>query len=75
MLSILEGDGTIFHFDDPAVGNGHFEDIRGKVFQRSGAISNGLTIYDPVGFPDLCLDLRKETGLIHLFFELCAEDR
>ena len=35
VLSILEGDGAIFHFDDPAVGDGHFEDIRGKVFQRS----------------------------------------
>lgn len=75
VLSMLEGNDAIFDFDDPAVGDGHFEDIRGKILQRSGAISNGLTVYDPVGFPDLCLELRKETGLIHLFFELCAEDR
>ena len=75
MFSILEGDSAIFHFNDPAVGDGHFEDIRCQVFQRRGTISNGLTIDNPVDFPDRWLDLSKQTGLIHLFFELCAEDR
>ena len=46
MLSIVEGDDAIFHFDDPAVENGYFEDILSKVFQRSIAISKGLTVYD-----------------------------
>ena len=74
VLSIFKGDGAIDDFDDPVVGDGHFEDIWGKVFQRGVAISNGLTVDDPVGFPYFGVDLIQKTGFIHLLFELCAED-
>ncbi len=56
MFPVFESYRVVFHFNDPAVGDGHFKDIRRKVFQRSGPISNGLTVDNPVGLPDFGLD-------------------
>jgi hypothetical protein len=33
VLSILEGDGTVLHFEDAVIRDGDLEDIRGQVFQ------------------------------------------
>ena len=32
-FGVSEEDGVVFHLEDAAIGDSHFEDIRGEVFQ------------------------------------------
>ena len=82
LFAVLERNGAIpgsspgqaLQGDDPAVGDGHFEHIRGQVLERSGPVSDGLAVDDPVDLPNLGVDLVQEAGFLHLVFEFFAVD-
>ena len=56
-LAVGEGDDAVLERDDTAVGDGHFEDIRGEVPSGRGAVRVGLAVHVPGGVPALWDDL------------------
>ena len=56
-MTVGEGDSTVLEAHDAAVGNSHFEDIRGEVFERRVAVGVGLAVDVPGDSPDLWVDL------------------
>jgi len=74
VLSILEGDGVVFHFEDAVIRDGDFEDVGGEVLERGVAFTDGLGVNVPVQRPHLGVDLLKESGFFHGVTELGAVD-
>jgi len=71
---ISKEDGVVFHFEDAGIGDSHFEDIRGEIFQAGFRGTDGLRVDIPVKLPDLGRDLIEETGIFHGLFELGLKD-
>ena len=69
-----KGDGTVLEAHDAAVGNSHFEDIRGEVLQGGVAVWIGLAVDVPGDGPDLWVDLLQQTGVAHVFFKESTGD-
>jgi len=67
-------DRAILDFQDSRIGDGHSEDVRGKVIEGCFAGTDGLGIDVPVDRPDFRRDLIEETGLVHFIAELGFED-
>jgi hypothetical protein len=55
--AVGESDGTVFESHNAAVRNGHFEDIRGEVFEGGVAVGVGLAVDVPGDSPELWIDL------------------
>ena len=64
-----KGDGTVRQAHETAVGDGHLEDIRGKVGEGGVAVMVGLTVDIPGEGPHLWINVRQQSGVVHLFFE------
>ena len=73
-FSVANEDRAVLDFQDSRVGDGHSEDVGGKVFEGCFAGTDGLGIDVPVDLPDLRGDLIEETGLFHFIAELGFED-
>ena len=73
-FGVAEENGIVFHFEDAAIGDSHFEDIRGEVFQAGFRRTDGLGVDVPVKLPDFRRDLIEETGLFYGITELGLED-
>ena len=73
-LFVAKGDDSILHFHNAAVGDGHLEDIRGKILEAGRAFAHRLAVDVPLDFPDLGRDLVKEAGSLHFVSELGPED-
>ena len=69
-FAIAKEDGTVFDFQDARIGDGYFEDVRGKVFEACFAGADGLGVDVPVNLPDLRRDLIEETGFFYFITEL-----
>ena len=74
-FAVRERDDMVLERDKTAVGDGHFEDIRGEGLQGRGAVRVGLAVHVPGGVPDRWGDLFDKPGGVHLFFEEGAVDR
>ena len=64
-----KGDGTVRQAHETAVGDGHLEDIRGKVGEGGVAVMVGLTVDIPGDGPHLWINALEQSGVVHLFFE------
>jgi hypothetical protein len=73
-FAIAKENGTVFDFQDARVGEGDFEDVRGKVFQACFAAPHGLGVHVPVELPDLRRDFIEEARFLHGIAELGFED-
>jgi len=73
-FSVSEGNAVILHFDNAAVGDGHFEDIRSQVFDGGMALPHCLAVDVPLDVPNLRRDEIEEPGFLHLIAELGPED-
>jgi len=71
---ILKEDGVVFHFEDAGIGDSHFEDIRGEIFQAGFRGTDGLRVDIPIELPDLGGDFIEEAGFLHFIAELGFED-
>jgi hypothetical protein len=73
-LAIAKEDRAVLDFQDSRVGDGHSENVGGKVFEACFAGTDGLGVDVPVDLPDFRGDLIEETGLFHFIVELGFED-
>ena len=73
-FAVANEDGAVLDFQDSRIGDGHSEDVGGKVFEACFAGTDGLGIDVPVDLPDFRGDLIEETGLLHFIAELGFED-
>lgn len=73
-FAVANEDGAVFDFQDARVGDGDFEDVRGKVFKAGFRGRHGLGVDVPVDVPDFSGDLIEEAGFYHLIAELGLED-
>jgi len=71
---VAEKHGTVFHFDDAAVGDGHFEDIGSKVSEAVLAGSNRLAVDVPIGLPYFGCNGGGESSLVHLMAKFSSKD-
>ena len=74
LLTIGEGNGSIFDSHDSGIGDSHPEDIGGKVFQGCLAASYGLTVDVPGDLPGCRIDFVKQSLSCHFVFEFGLED-
>ena len=70
----MKENGTVFDFQDARVGEGNFEDVRGKVFEACFAGADGLGVDIPIELPDLGGDFIEEANFLHFIAELGFED-
>ena len=73
-FAIENEDGAVLDFQDTRVGDGHFEDVGGEVFEAGFRTRYGLGVDVPVDVPNFRGDLIKQAGLFHLITELGFED-
>ena len=73
-FGVAEENGVVFHFDDPAIGDSHFEDIRGKGFEAGFGGTDGLRVDVPVKLPYFRRDLIEEPDFFHGLAELGLKD-
>ena len=73
-FSVANEDRAVLDFQDSRIGDGHSEDVGGKVFEACFTGTDGLGIDVPVDLPDFRGDLVEETGLLHFIAELGFED-
>ena len=73
-FAVADEDGTVLDFPDARVGDGDFEDVRGKVFQACFAGTDGLGVDVPVDLPDFRRDLIEEASFFHGIAEFGFED-
>ena len=67
---------TVIAGNDPAVTDGHSEDVRGEILQGCPAVADGFGMDDPGLTPDRRIDLRQYAGAVQGVTELGAkEDR
>ena len=74
LLTIGEGDGSIFDSHDSGIRDGHPEDIGSEVFQGCLAASYGLTVDVPGNLPACRVDFVEQPLSCHLGPEFCLED-
>ena len=72
-FAVANQDGAVLDFQDAGVGDGHFKDIGGEVFEGLAG-RDGLGVDVPVDVPDLRRDLIGESCLYHLIAELGFKD-
>ena len=68
-FAVGEGNGPVRKRDDTAIGDCHFEDIRGEVFQGGMGVWSGLAVDVPGDGPNLWVDVLQQSGLAHGFFD------
>ena len=73
LLTIGEGDGSIFDSHDSGIGDCHPEDVGGKVFQGCLAASYGLTVDVPGDVPGCRVDFVEQPPSCHFSLEFCPE--
>jgi len=73
-FAIANKDSAVFDFQDARVGEGHFEDVGGEVFEASLRGRDGLGVDVPVDVPDFRRDLIEEAGFYHFIAELGSKD-
>ena len=73
LLTIGEGDGSIFDGHDSGIGDGHPEDVGGKVFQGCLAASYGLTVDVPGDLPGCRIDFVEQPLPCHFGLEFGSE--
>lgn len=73
-FAVGEGDLSVLGIDDPGVGDGHPEDIGGKIFESRFAVTYGLGVDVPVDLPNSRVNGADEFLPAHLGPELGAED-
>ena len=73
-FAVGEGHGAVRERDDTAIGDRHFEDIRGEVFQGGVGVWSGLAVDVPGDSPDPWIDLLQQVGLAHVLFPHGAVD-
>lgn len=73
-FAVGEGDLPVLGIDDPGVGDGHPEDIGGKIFEGRFAVAHGLRVNVPVDLPNSGINGANEFLPAHLVPELGAED-
>ena len=56
-FAVRARDDMVLERDNTAVGDGHFEDLRGEILQGCGAVRVDLAVHVPGGVPDLWGDL------------------
>ena len=72
-FAVADEDSAGFDFQDARVGDGHFKDVGGEVFEGL-ARRDGLRVDVPIDLPDFRGDLIEECGLFHLLAELGSKD-
>ena len=55
-FAIADEDRAVFDFQDSRIGDGHSEDVGGKVFEACFAGTDGLGVNIPVDLPDFRRD-------------------
>src|SRR3989304_10168631 len=73
LLTIGEGNVSIFDGHDSGIGNGHPEDVGGKVFQGCLAASYGLTVDVPGDLPGCRIDFVEQPLSCHFGLEFGSE--
>jgi len=73
-FAVANEDRAVLDFQDSRIGDGHSEDVGGKVFEACFTGTDGLGIDVPVDLPDFRGDWVEETGLFHFIAELGFED-
>ncbi len=73
-FAVGEGDFVTRDVDDPGVGDGHPEDIGGKIFESRFAVTYGLGVDVPFDLPNSRVNGADEFLPAHLGPELGAED-
>ena len=73
LLTIGEGNGSIFDSHDYGIGDGHPEDVGGKVFQGCLAASYGLTVDIPGDVPGFRGDFVEQPLPCHFGLEFGPE--
>ena len=73
-FTVGEGDRAVLEAHNAAVGDSHFEDIRGEVFEGGVAVWIGLAVHVPGDVPDLWIDVFEESSVLHFLFEDGAVD-
>ncbi len=73
-FAVGEGHGAVRERDDTAIGDRHFEDIRGEVLQGGVGVWMRLAVDVPGDVPDLWIDLLQQTGLAHVFLKASTVD-
>src|SRR3972149_6963252 len=68
-LAVGEGNGSIFDGQDSGIGDGHPEDVGGKVFQGCLAASYGLTVDVPGDLPGCRIDFVEQPLPCHFGLE------
>lgn len=63
----------VFHFNDPAIGDGHLEYIRGEVTHPMLTRGRGFTVHIPIDVPGFVRDELIEACLFHFIPEPCPE--
>jgi len=74
-FSVADEDSAVLDFQDSRVGDGHPEDVGGKVPEACFTGTYGLGIDVPIGLPELGGDLIEETGFFHSIAELGFKDQ
>ncbi len=73
-FAVADEDRAVLDFQDARVGDGHFEDVGGKVFEGCFAGADGLGVDVPVDLPDVRGDFLEEASILHGIAELGLED-
>jgi len=73
-FAIGKGDLPVFNRNDAAVGNGHPEDVGGKILEGGLGIAHGLAVDIPGCLPDLGIDERQHGVFLHRRLEPGLED-
>jgi len=73
--TVGEGDGTVLESHETSIGDGDPEDRGGEIGEGRIAIGTGLRVDIPGDIPDLWVDVRKQSGSAHVFFEEGAVER
>jgi len=70
---VLKRDLALVQLENPVMADGHAKDVRSQISQGVLASADGLTVNDPVFFPDLVTDEREQIGLFQVISDLGAE--
>jgi len=73
-FTVGEGHGATRERDDTAIGDRHFEDVRGEVCQSRVGVWSGLAVHVPGDSPDPWVDGLQQSGLAHLLLPHGAGD-
>jgi len=74
LFAIGEGDVSFIYGNDPGIGDGHAEDIRGEIFKGGLAVADRLAVDVPGNVPGFGIDSLVQSGSFHFVAELGAKD-